>query len=132
MLRQKALEDERIRLADIIKFFNIQKEALKELEEKLISLQKEGNFAFENNFNPMLINNYQAYTSKLSSDILNQKEVIKKINFDIEKQKIEVKKAYVKVKILEKLKEKQKEKYNKEVLLEEIKFIDDIMTSRKK
>lgn len=132
MLRQKALEDERIRLADIIKFFNIQKEALKELEEKLISLQKEGNFAFENNFNPMLINNYQAYTSKISSDILNQKEVIKKINFDIEKQKIEVKKAYVKVKILEKLKEKQKEKYNKEVLLEEIKFIDDIMTSRKK
>ena len=41
------------------------------------------------------------------------------------------KEAYIKVKSLENLKEKQKEQYNKELLQEEIKQIDDIVNSKR-
>ena len=41
------------------------------------------------------------------------------------------KEAYIKVKSLEKLKEKQKEQYDKEVLAQEFKLIDDIVNSKR-
>ena len=47
------------------------------------------------------------------------------------KQQELTKEAYIKVKSLEKLKEKQKEQYDKEVLQEEFKLIDDIVNSKR-
>ena len=47
------------------------------------------------------------------------------------KQQAITKDAYIKVKSLEKLKEKQKEQYDKEVLREEFKLIDDIVNSKR-
>lgn len=131
MLKEKALEDERIKLADIIKFYNEQLLVLENLQNELNSL-RESSISFNGTINPEMVNNFNLYASKVSNNILVQNENIKRIETDIEKQKNQVKKAYTEVKALEKLKENQKEKYNKELLLEDIKFIDDITTSRKR
>ena len=67
----------------------------------------------------------------MSQDIQKLKNDIEKTKVIFSKQQQIVKQAYIKVKSLEKLKEKRKEEYNKEVLQEEFKLIDDIVNSRR-
>ena len=131
VVRNKALEDERIKLASILRVYNNQKEALNKLFSEVETIKSEINKSFENNdFNPQIISNYNSYLYKLSQDIEAQKEVLSKIEQDIEKQQEVLKDAYIKVKSLEVLKDKQKEQYLKEQQYEEIKELDDIVNSR--
>ncbi len=131
VVRNKALEDERIKLASILRVYNNQKEALDKLFSEAETIKSEINKSFENNdFNPQIISNYNSYLYKLSQDIEAQKEVLSKIEQDIEKQQKVLKDAYIKVKSLEILKDKQKEQYLKEQQYEEIKELDDIVNSR--
>ena len=131
VVRNKALEDERIKLASILRVYNNQKEALDKLFSEVETIKSEINKSFENNdFNPQIISNYNSYLYKLSQDIEAQKEVLSKIEQDIEKQQAVLKDAYIKVKSLEVLKDKQKEQYLKEQQYEEIKELDDIVNSR--
>ena len=131
VVRNKALEDERIKLASILRVYNNQKEALDKLFSEVETIKSEINKSFENNdFNPQIISNYNSYLYKLSQDIEAQKEVLSKIEQDIEKQQEVLKDAYIKVKSLEVLKDKQKEQYLKEQQYEEIKELDDIVNSR--
>ena len=131
VVRNKALEDERIKLASILRVYNNQKEALNKLFSEVETIKSEINKSFENNdFNPQIISNYNSYLYKLSQDIEAQKEVLSKIEQDIEKQQEVLKDAYIKVKSLEVLKDKQKEQYLKEQQYEENKELDDIVNSR--
>lgn len=131
VVRNKALEDERIKLASILRVYNNQKEALDKLFSEVETIKSEINKSFGNNdFNPQIISNYNSYLYKLSQDIEAQKEVLSKIEQDIEKQQEVLKDAYIKVKSLEVLKDKQKEQYLKEQQYEEIKELDDIVNSR--
>lgn len=131
-VRQKTLEDERIRLASIMNVLNKQNEVLAQMNYSLAQLEKESErFLNFEGFNPELIANYHSYSNKLIQDIKVQEQIIEKTKIDLEKQQEIAKQAYIKVKSLENLKEKQKEQYNKEFLLEEIKITDDIVSSRK-
>lgn len=130
-VRNKTLEDERIRLASILRIYNNQKEVLNNLFSEIKTIKSEIEKNFENNdFNPQIISNYNSYLYKLSQDVDVQKEILSKIQQDIEKQQEVLKNAYIKVKSLEVLKEKQKEEYLKEQQYEEIKELDDIVSSR--
>lgn len=131
MLKEKALEDERLKLAQIIETLNKLKEALKDLENKLLSLREDSKKYLGETFNPIIIANYSSYISKIENDILIQTNKIKSVEIDFLNQKDNVKKAYIEVKTLDKLKEKQLERYKKEVLDEEIKFIDDIVCAKR-
>lgn len=95
---------------------------LKNESEKFLSM---------GNFDANLIANYSAYSNKMIQDIKMQENIISKTKIDLLKQQNVVKEAYIKVKSLENLKEKQKERYDKEVLLNEIKELDDIVNSRR-
>ena len=88
-------------------------------------------YLFSETFNPFVISNYSSFSNKIIQDIATQKMIIEKTKFDLKIQQEKTKEAYIKVKSLEKLKEKQKEQYNKEVLQEEFKMIDDIVNSRR-
>ncbi len=131
MLRNKALEDERIKLADIGNVLSKKKQELQGLENNLLNLKNSKNDYFDC-FNPALIANYNSYIIKAENEISALKNQIKAIEVDFLNQKEKVKQAYIKVQTLEKLKEKQLETYKKELLLEEIKITDDIVTSRKR
>ena len=129
---QKALEDARIKLANITNIYNRQNEILNEMIYSLNALQSESErFLSQGNFDANLIANYASYSNKMIQDIKMQENIIAKTKIDLLKQQNLVKEAYIKVKSLENLKDKQKEKYNKEMLLNEIKEIDDIVNSRR-
>ena len=129
---QKALEDARIKLANITNIYNRQNEILNEMIYSLNALQSESErFLSQGNFDANLIANYASYSNKMIQDIKMQENIIAKTKIDLLKQQNLVKEAYIKVKSLENLKDKQKEKYNKEMLLNEIKEMDDIVNSRR-
>ena len=131
-IRKKALEDARIKLASITNIFNKQNEVLKEMELALENIRNDSEkYLFSETFNPFVISNYSSFSNKIIQDIATQKMIIEKTKFDLKIQQEKTKEAYIKVKSLEKLKEKQKEQYDKEVLQEEFKMIDDIVNSRR-
>ncbi len=131
MLKEKILEDERLELSKIANFLNGQKELLKKQEDNLLKLKKTNAFN-DASFNPVLISNYSSYILKSENDILILKNKIRITECDFIKQKQKVKKAYIELKTLEKLKEKQLQRYQKELLDEEIKITDDIVQSRRR
>lgn len=131
-LAQKALEDERIKLASILKAFNQQKEILSNMQETSFKMQQEiDDYLNQESFQPEMIENYFAFLRRIDSDIETQKRIIERTQLDILKQQLSAKQAYIKVKSLENLKEKEKEKYNKELEQEEFKLMDDIVNSKR-
>ena len=130
-VRQKTLKDAQIQLASITSVYNTQKDVLAEMLFDLENLEKEASkYLEENELNPDVIANYNSYSNKLSNDIKTQELIIERTKQDLLLQQEITKQAYIKVKSLENLKEKQKENYQKELLLEEFKEIDDIVNSR--
>ena len=131
-LRQKALEDARIQLAKILNVLNMQEDILRQMQEQYIQISNEREKCLSGSeFNPDEISNYNAFLNKLSQDIKTQELIIQKTKEDLAIQQEITKEAYIKVKSLEKLKEKQKEEYNKLAQLEEFKLIDDIVNSKR-
>ena len=131
-VREKALENARIQLASITNIYNKQLDVLKEMQIALENISQEAqNYMFDGNFNPSLIANYTAFSNKIVFDIKTQEQIIEKTKIDLIKQQKITQEAYVKVKSLEKLKEKQLEQYNKELQQEEFKLIDDIVNSKR-
>lgn len=132
MVRKKALEDERIKLASIVDVYNKQRNILEQMKHSLLELQAEiERYVQSDDFNPSYVANYSSFSSKLLQDIKTQEKIIEKTNLDLIKQQEIAKEAYIKVKSLENLKEKQKEQYNKEMLNEEFKLIDDITSTKR-
>ncbi len=131
-VRSKTLVDEQTKLASILNILNKQTEKENQLTASLNSFRQDSEKYMQGgNFDPMTISNYAMYGKKLQDEINLQKELIKKTRKDIEKQQQIVKNAYIKVKSLENLKDRQKEQYLKEFQMEEIKEIDDIVNSRR-
>ena len=131
-IRKKTLEDERIKLANITNIYNKQLEILKEMQIALENVRNDSEkYLFGETFTPCLISNYNSFSNKIVKDITTQKLIIEKTKVDLLRQQDLTKQAYIHVKSLEKLKEKQKAQYDKEVLLEEFKLMDDIVNSRR-
>lgn len=131
-VRKKALEDARIKLAAIVNVFNKQNEILQEMQTTLENIRNDSEqYLFSQAFNPYLVSNYNSFSNKIVQDIKTQKLIIEKTKFEMNKLQEIAKQAYIKVKSLEKLKEKQKEQYNKEVLQEEFKLIDDLVNAKR-
>lgn len=130
-VKQKKLEDERIKLSKIMNELRAQKELLeKTIFEFEQNKRQADDYILKNNFHIEIITNFKLYGEKLAQKIKNQKEIIKKKELELKIQQKATNQAYIDVKTLEKLKEKQKEKYDKELLQEEFKMIDDIVSSR--
>lgn len=130
-VRKHALEDERIKLASIISVLNQQQEVLETMNFEYANLERESEKYLSMNFNPQVISNYRAFSLKLVGDIKVQKEIIERTRLDLKNRQQLVKDAYIKVQTLEKLKEKQKELYFKDLEREEFKQIDDIVNSKR-
>jgi len=131
-VRKKALEDARIALANIMNVLNKQNDVLQEMRQTLDRINNESEKQlFSQTFNPYLISNYSSFSNKIVQDIKTQTLIIEKTKFEMQKLQEVAKEAYIKVKSLEKLKEKQKAQYDKEVLREEFKLMDDIVNSKR-
>ena len=132
VVREKKLVDEQTKLASVLKIYNKQKDDLSQTIALLDEIKTESeSYLLEGDTNPTVISNYSSYIRKVQNDIKLQNEIIAKTREVLNNQQNIVKEAYIKVKSLENLREKQKEQYLKELQLEEIKEIDDIVNSRR-
>lgn len=127
LVKEKALEDENIKLSIIKKTLENQKECLQKTIENLFKYQDMPTI----NFNPMIIGNQIAYINRLKEQIETQKNIIKETEKKVENQQKKVQQAYIEVKSLEKLEEKKKKEYKKEISKKENKILDDIVNSRR-
>lgn len=132
-IREKKLEDERLKLAEIISKLETQKDILLEMNEKKENLEKELSDLLNNQVLDIQFTvNYKGYIKQLSDDIKTQFEVIKRTQSELSEQQKKVSETYREVKILEKLKEKQYKDFLFEYEQSQIKEIDDITSSRQK
>ena len=132
LLREHTLEDERIKLSKIVQSYNKEKEELENLISKLERLKNDSEKYFQQvGFCTSLISNYGNYLSKIDSEVITQQNIIKNIEIELNKQQESTKKAYTELKTIENLKQKQREDYDKQVLYEEIKTLDDITNSKR-
>lgn len=132
-IRERKLEDERHRLAEIIAKLEEQKDILLEMNEKKESLEKELNNALDNQVLDIQFTiSAKNYLKQMSDDIKMQFEIIKRTQNELNEQKIVVAAAYKEVKILEKLKEKQYKNFMFEYEQNQIKEMDDITSARQK
>jgi len=132
-LKEKKLEDERLKLAGIISVLESQKDILLEMNEKKEYLEAQ----LENITNSQVLDiqnvvSYKNFLNRTTQDIKMQFEIIKKTQFELEEQQIKVNEAYREVKVLEKLKEKQYKNFLFEYEQTQIKEIDDITISRQR
>ncbi len=132
-IREKKLEDERLKLAGIISKLEEQKDILLEMNEKKENLENELNNSLDNRvLDIQTVVGFKNYLLRMSDDIKMQFEIIKRTQIELEEQQIEVSKAYKEVKVLEKLKEKQYKNFLFEYEQSQIKELDDITSSRQK
>ena len=130
-IREKKLEDERLKLADIISKLEEQKDILLEMNEKKENLENELNKSLDNQvLDIQTVVGFKNYLSRMSDDIKMQFEVIKRVQIELEEQQMAVSEAYREVKVLEKLKEKQYKNFLFEYEQNQIKELDDITSSR--
>lgn len=132
-LKEKRLEDERLRLAGIISTLESQKDVLLEMNDKKEYLQTQLETITNSSvLEIQTIVGYKNYLIQIDQDIKMQFEIIKKTQFELDEQQQRVNEAYKEVKVLEKLKEKQYKNFLFEFEQTQIKELDDITISRQK
>ncbi len=132
-IKEKKLEDERLKLGEIISTLEAQKDVLLELSDKKENLKNRLNATLENSIlDIQFVVDHKNYLERLEQDIKTQFEIIKKTQIQLEEQQIQVNEAYKEVKVLEKLKEKQYKNFLFEYEQNQIKELDDITSSRQK
>ena len=132
-IKEKKLEDERLKLGEIVSTLEAQKDVLLELSDKKENLKNRLNATLENSIlDIQFVVGHKNYLERLEQDIKTQFEIIKKTQIQLEEQQIQVNEAYKEVKVLEKLKEKQYKNFLFEYEQNQIKELDDITNSRQK
>lgn len=132
-IREKKLDDERLKLAEIQNILNSQLDILNEMQFKRQEIVgKIDALQAQPEMNIPEIVALRNYLERVQSDIQTQLELIKRTQIRIDEQKIEVENAYKDLKSLENLKEKQEKEHYRNILMMEAKEIDDIAISRYK
>lgn len=133
-MREKALEERRLDMAKTIKQLSEQNEQLYNLMEKKGSTRSDLEALYQNTeaLDIFSLTNYKNYLSKVDNDIRTQEEFIVNTKKVLSAKQFEVMIAHKKVKVLETLKDKQEEKYYKNIEHKEAMEIDDIATTRYK
>jgi len=132
-MRQRELEKKQQEMAEIVKVIEEQREKL----QSIINEQQQTETNLEKlidaeEIDVTMINGHRNYSLKLVNDAKNQEGIINRAMQLLEVKKKEVQEAYKKVKILEKLKEKQEKEYMTNIEQILAKEIDDIAVTRYK
>ena len=133
-IREKALEDKRLEMAKVIKLLNDYENELKTLEEKTVNynVELEGISNSNDYINVADTAGYNNYLVDIEQKIKNQKFLIENTKKVLREKQSEVNEALKEVKVLEKLKETQSQKFYKAIEKKEAEEIDDIITARYK
>lgn len=130
-IREKALEDKRLEMAQVIQLLNEQQEGLERLIAKQASYKDElESLSLEEDLNVFALANFKNYMVNLQEQITQQEHNIENTKKALRVKQEAVNEALKDVKVLEKLKEKQSQKFYKDIEMKEANEIDDISTAR--
>lgn len=130
-IREKVLEDKRLEMAEVIQLLNDQQEGLERLIAKQASYKEElESLSLEDDLNVFALANFKNYMVNLQEQITQQEHNIDNTKKALRVKQEAVNEALKDVKVLEKLKEKQSQKFYKDIEMKEANEIDDISTSR--
>lgn len=130
-IREKTLEDKRLEMAQVIQLLNEQQEGLERLIAKQTSYKDElESLSLEDDLNVFALANFKNYMVNLQKQITQQEHNIENTKKALRVKQEAVNEALKDVKVLEKLKEKQSQKFYKDIEMKEANEIDDISTAR--
>lgn len=130
-IREKTLEDKRLEMAQVIQLLNEQQEGLERLIAKQASYKDElESLSLEDDLNVFALANFKNYMVNLQEQITQQEHNIENTKKALRVKQEAVNEALKDVKVLEKLKEKQSQKFYKDIEMKEVNEIDDISTAR--
>ncbi len=130
-IREKTLEDKRLEMAQVIQLLNEQQEGLERLIAKQASYKDElESLSLEDDLNVFALANFKNYMVNLQEQITQQEHNIENTKKALIVKQEAVNEALKDVKVLEKLKEKQSQKFYKDIEMKEANEIDDISTAR--
>lgn len=132
-MRQQELEKKQQEMASIQKMLNEQTKKMEEIQAQEVQILKSlEDVCGTESLDITTISNSNGFLEVLGNEEKKQTRVIENTKNILNHKQIEVKDAYIKVKTLEKLKEKQEKEYYLSFEVKEAKEIDDIVTTRYK
>lgn len=130
-IREKTLEDKRLEMAQVIQLLNEQQDGLGKLLAKQDAYKEElESLSLEDDLNVFSLANFKNYMVNLQTQIKQQEANIENTKKALRVKQDAVNEALKDVKILEKLKEKQSQKFYRDIEMKEANEIDDISTAR--
>lgn len=130
-IREKTLEDKRLEMAQVIQLLNEQQDGLGKLLAKQDAYKEElESLSLEDDLNVFSLANFKNYMVNLQTQIKQQEANIKNTKKALRVKQDAVNEALKDVKVLEKLKEKQSQKFYRDIEMKEANEIDDISTAR--
>ena len=131
-IKEKKLEQKLLELARIVDTLNKEVEIEKQLVIERNTLQSKivAMNAIDSPQSLFEIQNSRGYWGHLGTKIIAQREKIKNIEFFVQAKREEVNEALKEKRVLENLKEKDQERFYKEILAYENRELDDIATVR--
>lgn len=133
-LRERTLEDKRLEMAKVIKLLNDYQDELKALQGKFSSYREEFEtiISSESTVDVSQLAGYNGYLFNLKQEIKDKQMIIENTKKVLLVKQQEVNEALKDVKVLEKLKENQSQKFYEMIDKKEASEIDDIVTARYK
>lgn len=130
-IRKKTLEDKRLEMAQVIQLLNEQQDGLGKLLAKQDAYKEElESLSLEDDLNVFSLANFKNYMVNLQTQIKQQEANIENTKKALSVKQDAVNEALKDVKVLEKLKEKQSQKFYRDIEMKEANEIDDISTAR--
>ena len=130
-IREKTLEDKRLEMAQVIQLLNEQQDGLGKLLAKQDAYKEElESLSLEDDLNVFSLANFKNYMVNLQTQIKQQEANIENTKKALILKQDAVNEALKDVKVLEKLKEKQSQKFYRDIEMKEANEIDDISTAR--
>lgn len=130
-IREKTLEDKRLEMAQVIQLLNEQQDGLEKLLAKQDAYKEElESLSLEDDLNVFSLANFKNYMVNLQTQIKQQEANIENTKKALRVKQDAVNEALKDVKVLEKLKEKQSQKFYRDIEMKEANEIDDISTAR--
>ena len=130
-IREKTLEDKRLEMAQVIQLLNEQQDGLGKLLAKQDAYKEElESLSLEDDLNVCSLANFKNYMVNLQTQIKQQEANIENTKKALRVKQDAVNEALKDVKVLEKLKEKQSQKFYRDIEMKEANEIDDISTAR--
>lgn len=131
-IKANKLNEKLVELAQIQQILSAEESKLEDLKSRKTNAYEEliQIYSLEKTLDIQEVCNYKGFLGKIEIEIKQQEDRIENVMFFVKQKQAEVNQALKEKKILEKLKEKEKNAYYQEFIKQEAKELDDLASTR--